>query len=361
MATSGGSASLGRDGRSNRSRRVDLAKRYQLVSDSAKAKSLSRRRRDTEREIKMSNDKKRVFISYGHKDGFDFVRRLAFSLEMYIDVFWDKRLRDGAFDTQLYQEIEKCDYFLMVMTPYALREDGWCRIELADAEKKNKRIVPIKLHDNCGFPDLETQLENPEKIQYADFEKDFDKGFQSLTQILLGHPFLSWEYCALLPDEKLLEQLKEGRLPVVIAKEIVEWVIIHKTWLVFTDDIEERNVDIDYPSPKTSFGVYRALEGLSDAIESANDVIAFVASQRLQEILLNYAKPLNLLRENAHQKAGELAFEIISRTKDFSLDKAVASNNVRKNIFIDSNFDFEVAEQLREFINTHARRSRYLY
>src|SRR5258708_6526626 len=78
----------------------------------------------------MADAPKTVFISYAHIDGFDFTRRLAFALDPYAKVFWDRHLETGPFPEQLYGKIEACEYFVLVLSPMSLREDGWCRKEL---------------------------------------------------------------------------------------------------------------------------------------------------------------------------------------------------------------------------------------
>ena len=55
----------------------------------------------------MTAKKPSVFISYAHKDGMEFTRRLAFALSMYMDVFWDRRLQAGPYPPQLLKEIEQ--------------------------------------------------------------------------------------------------------------------------------------------------------------------------------------------------------------------------------------------------------------
>jgi hypothetical protein len=75
------------------------------------------------------NERKSAFVSYAHRAAWDFTRRLVFSLGMYADVFWDRRLSAGPFPPQLYSEIEARDFFLFVMTPSSLESD-WCKKEL---------------------------------------------------------------------------------------------------------------------------------------------------------------------------------------------------------------------------------------
>lgn len=82
-------------------------------------------------------DKKSVFISYSNHDALDFTRRLAFGLGLYMDVFWDRRLKAGDFIIQLDDEIEKRDFLLFVMSPFSF-ESKWCRYEFQRAQELKK-------------------------------------------------------------------------------------------------------------------------------------------------------------------------------------------------------------------------------
>src|SRR5687768_13539037 len=95
---------------------------------------------------------KKLFISYAHKDGMEFTRRLAFALSMYIDVFWDRKLQTGDFPSQLENEIEVCDFFLFVMTPYSIVSE-WCQRELSHAEKHNKGIAMARVYNGADTID----------------------------------------------------------------------------------------------------------------------------------------------------------------------------------------------------------------
>ena len=52
------------------------------------------------------NEQKSVFISYAHKDGLDFTRRLSYALSLYMDVFWDRGLSATDYPKELETQIE---------------------------------------------------------------------------------------------------------------------------------------------------------------------------------------------------------------------------------------------------------------
>src|SRR5258708_30300100 len=109
-----------------------------------------------------------VFISYAHGDGLDFVRQLAFALGFYTDVFYDRHIESGPYPEQLYEQIRSSTHFLLVMTPFSLREDGWCMKELACAEQYHREgICLAKRYHAIQPPEIERALS--ETYTYGDF------------------------------------------------------------------------------------------------------------------------------------------------------------------------------------------------
>ena len=109
----------------------------------------------------MNNKQKKrkydVFISY-RKDGGEYSARVLYEelSKRGYRVFFDvETLRSGYFNTRLYQVIEECDDFLMVLSPGALdrcvNEDDWVRQELGCALKNQKNVIPVMLR-NFQFP-----------------------------------------------------------------------------------------------------------------------------------------------------------------------------------------------------------------
>lgn len=101
-----------------------------------------------------------IFISYRRSGGFESASLIAEKLKsMGYSVFFDvESLRSGRFNDQLYQVIEKCRDFVVVLPEKALdrciNEDGtaneedWIRKEIMHALEHNKNIVPVML---AGF------------------------------------------------------------------------------------------------------------------------------------------------------------------------------------------------------------------
>lgn len=92
-----------------------------------------------------------IFISY-RRSSYDTANLVATRLraEGY-SVFFDmETLRSGKFNVQLYNVIEQCKDFVVVLPPNALdrcvNEDDWVRLEVCHAMKHNKNIIPVMLN-----------------------------------------------------------------------------------------------------------------------------------------------------------------------------------------------------------------------
>lgn len=105
-----------------------------------------------------NNERYDVFISYRQDGGTDVARLLHESLtrrgySVYLDV--DSEV-SGSLDQNLYEVIEKCNVFLLVLSPNALNrctdERDWVRLEVEHAYAYNKYIIPIFV-PGFSFPD----------------------------------------------------------------------------------------------------------------------------------------------------------------------------------------------------------------
>lgn len=104
-----------------------------------------------------------IFISYRREGGyetakhlFDLLTRDGYTVSFDIDT-----LRNGDFDTQLYERINQCKDFILIVDKHAFdrtlidkipREKDWLRCELAHALEKEKNIIPVFLSGIKEFP-----------------------------------------------------------------------------------------------------------------------------------------------------------------------------------------------------------------
>ena len=92
-----------------------------------------------------------IFISY-RRSSYDTANLIATRLKAAgYSVFFDmETLRSGKFNEQLYNVIDNCKDFIVVLPPNALdrcvNEDDWVRLEVCRAMEKNKCIIPIMLN-----------------------------------------------------------------------------------------------------------------------------------------------------------------------------------------------------------------------
>lgn len=95
-----------------------------------------------------------IFISYRREGGYDTAKHLydLLSRDGYRVSFDIDTLRNGDFDTQLYQRIDSCKDFILIIDQHAFdrtinekipKEHDWLRCELSYALKKNKNIIPV--------------------------------------------------------------------------------------------------------------------------------------------------------------------------------------------------------------------------
>lgn len=132
---------------------------------------------------KSPKDLPSVFISYSTKDSF-----LASKLEknlkdraMRVWIAKDDLIVGQPWESELYKTIQNADYLLLVVTHNSL-ESKWVLKELNKArmreiENEETVILPL-LFENCKLP------HRLERIHYADFRGDFDKGFGQLLKRL---------------------------------------------------------------------------------------------------------------------------------------------------------------------------------
>jgi hypothetical protein len=314
-----------------------------------------RRWRRWKRKRMSDLDKPSIFISYAHKDGLDFVRRLAFALEMYMDVFWDRRLLAGEYPLQLQNEIKNRDYFLFVMTPYSLVSE-WCQKELKYAGGFEKPISLARVYSGNEAGELELTS----KYTYGDFSDNFDLGFERLSMMMLGFPYLSWEYLPYETHKSLIEAAREGELPGLIVRTVAEWVIVEKLWKSIESYISSENSGgtIFIGSPRTPMGVRDQCESLLQQL--TNDIIGFSLVKEAKNIVEIYIREIMELRDSEHENIGVVSAKLIYGIRQLLLIHA-SGKKVTTFVSIQYNFIFDIEEKLRETINIHARRSRYLY
>ena len=172
-----------------------------------------------------------IFISYRREGGyetakhlFDLLTRDGYTVSFDIDT-----LRNGDFDTQLYERINQCKDFILIVDKHAFdrtlidkipREKDWLRCELAHALEKEKNIIPVFLSGIKEFPaglpnDISgvSKKNGPEYNRYYfnDFYRELKKRFLHDNRPLVKKIFVSLlSFCILASFIFLIVLYKEN-------------------------------------------------------------------------------------------------------------------------------------------------------
>lgn len=131
-----------------------------------------------------------VFISYRRDTGLDLARGIAywFRLNGCVCFLDQTELLTGQFNKVIYNAIDKTKYLLLLLTKGALDRcstDGdWVREEIAYAESKGVKIVPVTSLDDFEYPDLPKNLEflKWQERGSIDREKNFESTLRELVR-----------------------------------------------------------------------------------------------------------------------------------------------------------------------------------
>lgn len=148
-----------------------------------------------------------LFISYRRNNGQFYAQLLHALLEKRkYNVFLDKEsLHQGRFDEQIFHHIEKCDYFLLLLTPGAFdriyNDSDWMRMEIEHAFKCQKKIIPIMdeifIYPNFlpeplnvlpNYQSILTNTANPDQLNFVvqQIEKYIPASISPIKFMLLG-------------------------------------------------------------------------------------------------------------------------------------------------------------------------------
>lgn len=84
-------------------------------------------------------------------------------------------------DDEIGQALQRCEWFLVVLSPSSVKSE-WVKRELLFALQQKQyqgRIIPV-LHKNCDVSQLSWTLPS---LQYVNFLDDFEEGCRDLLRI----------------------------------------------------------------------------------------------------------------------------------------------------------------------------------
>ena len=140
--------------------------------------------------------KNQIFISYRRDGGEVMAHTLNDKLTARgFQVFYDiESLKSGAFNTKLYEEIEECTDFILVLPRNGLDncrfEEDWVRREIAHALKCKKNIVSVFLRDFAFPMEIPDEIRDIKYIQGVDFSTMdfFESKVDRIVEMLYSKP-----------------------------------------------------------------------------------------------------------------------------------------------------------------------------
>lgn len=140
--------------------------------------------------------KNHIFISYRRDGGEIMAHTLHDKLTARgFQVFYDiESLKSGTFNTKLYEEIEACTDFILILPKNGLDncryEEDWVRREIAHALKHKKNIVSVFLRDFAFPMELPDEIHDIKYIQGVDFGTMdfFESKVDRIVEMLYSKP-----------------------------------------------------------------------------------------------------------------------------------------------------------------------------
>lgn len=142
-----------------------------------------------------------IFISYRRDGGVDSARTVQLSLEThgFQSIFFDyESIRNGVFDKQITDSINKCKDFILILSKGSLdrcvNQEDWVATEIRTALSAKCNIIPLVTEDFNGFPTkFPKDLEKIKAIQQSKLMKDefFNASIDKLIDRLKSKPVKS--------------------------------------------------------------------------------------------------------------------------------------------------------------------------
>lgn len=191
----------------------------------------------------------KIFISYSRVDK-SLMNRLTNLLSEAYEVVWnDQKIVGGdEWQTEIFKRITECAHFLFLVSSESL-ESEWCQIELKEAQRLNKHIVPILVRDRVKLPsDLKL-------IQWIDMSSEINiDNLNKLYAALIRNSILSisseLRQNQIQADKKLLGELwgnissnKIAELDHQTQNRMIDYEFYSDTVLIY---LRYRNLN-DYP------------------------------------------------------------------------------------------------------------------
>lgn len=195
-----------------------------------------------------------VFISYRREGGYETAKHLNDLLvrDGYRVSFDIDTLRSGNFDTQLYERIDQCEDFVLIVDQHAFdrtldptfeSKNDWLRCELAYALKMQKNIIPVFLGGVTGFPkSLPTDIQEVVKKNGPEYNKYHFNNFYEVLKKRFLHRL------PLYRQKKVL--LSTALIFLVLISSLILYGVVKSTHNDEPDKVASESIEDTLPDYK---------------------------------------------------------------------------------------------------------------
>ena len=165
-----------------------------------------------------------IFISYRRSGGDIYAKSICEALKNRgYTVFYDiDSISGGYFDDRILNAIAACDDFLLVLPPNSLdrcwNEGDWVRLEILEAMKHGKNIIPVLLPGFTFPADLPADIAAVARYNGVSFVMQyFDAVIDAIVKRLTGER---------VGHAGTLDPEAAGVLPIMVGQSIVSFIFL---------------------------------------------------------------------------------------------------------------------------------------
>lgn len=286
-----------------------------------------------------------IFISY-RRSSFELANLIATRLKAAgYRVFFDLEAMDsGPFNKQLFQVIEECRDFVLVLPPNTLERcedaDDWVRKEVLHALQNKKNIIPILLNGFQWPKTMPSGMEELSMYQSIAASIDyFDLAMQRLESYLKSRKYtrqrliVRWATAIVLSVSIILCLFRS------IVKPLCEEVVEHLTLKVAIADlmISDNKVLLDtWKECQTSdkAEVYESLESVEDNMEN------YESSLEASLELSSWQKFLISLYQTSPSYLAQIDDYVLSMSSELKSNMSQMRNTISKDQLLPSDINY---------------------
>jgi hypothetical protein len=305
----------------------------------------------------------RIFISHSPLDDL-FVNRLINDLRRHsIHVFVDHEDCDapGLYrDIEVFKALTDCTRMIAVVSTNSLVLPN-CLDEWNYFLEHDKVVIPVWLSGNMFY--------RLQRITYEDFRVQYDEPLDHLVRFLTekstgyasekqAKRSPSWQDVTSVSDDELLKSLTVGLIPAAIARELGNWIIVNQLWRYIKQELLAKANPIIIGTPQTAKGVQRQIAPIRMQLAERRDMAGVYFIDRLREIVDEHISHDILISDLDDSRAGEQILATMVAVRKFLIDSAVSKRDFLELMKLTTQFDFNVAEKMRDLVTSYELRSK---